>query len=433
MEWRKIHWKRLINTNAGRKSVGGTECGKIPWRKLVGAISNRLGKHLKSMPEITNKKGRREIEIKIKPSVTLSGLLDVIKRSYNHAEQTLKPARIKIVINAGQKALDLAIPVATRGIDDNGKPRYPYFGLLKKALYIAPGYPRETSPNMREIVGQLVAANAVSIPINNENVLKHSYSDVDIQMTRGGDKHVKYVSDIDNIHITETKFGRWKTYTISPIEVITRLDKLEHKIKGWEYLIQTFKNFAENEGAGIEVKPVVVHIETDNVKSKDADVEKILKKKFKDYKVIRLKSATWVNNDGSRRGQEMRHVEYMGGALRNIAKLPKKYHSDITSAIISNYSDLGRLKELFGEAAALRKIWLARRIPVNVKHTLTNKYVKLLRRKERGAPLLKAIRAAKHYAGDIGENLEGMIKDEYKSVMGEKEYDRKIGRGARAV
>ena len=405
---------------------------RIPGKKLIETIGRRLGKHLESMPEMINKNGRREIRITIKPSAPLSELLHAIKEAYNHAERTLKPTRIKVTTSTDQKALDLTIPVAIRGIR-NKKPVYPYFKLAKKALYMAPGYPRDTSPNMREIVGQLVAINAVVPPINTENVRKHSYSDVDIQVKAGGGKRVKHASDIDNLHITEINHGRWKKYIISPIEVITRLDKLDRKIKVWEHIIRTFKNFAENEGADVEVRPVVVHIETDSVKDRDGNIEKTLEKRFKDYKVIRLRSATWTNNGGPQKDQEMWHVEYMGMSLRNVAFLPKKYHSDITSAIVSNYSDLDRLQELFGETSALRKIWTARELPENVKHTLTNKYIKLLRRKDREAPLLKAIRAAKRHVGSVGDTLESKIKEEYRKAMGEQKYKKIIRRGARAV
>lgn len=381
-------------------------------KRVVDKITEALNEHLKAKPRMVEKRGRRLIEISVNESAPLSKLLESINHACYYAERTSKPTRIKVSTNVGQKTLYFTIPVATKGIKD-GRPIYPYFDLVKKALYIAPGYPRKNSPNMREIVGQLVAANAVSPPISTENVRKHSYSDVEIQLARGCNKYITYTSDIDNIHITEMDMGRWKTYTISPVEVITRSDRLAHKIRGWEHLIHALKKFGKNEGADIEVKPVVVHVETDGAENKKVDVGELLGKKFQNYKVLQLKSKAWVEEDSSRRGLEKWNVEYMGGALRNVATLPKRFQSELTSAVVSNHSNIDRLKELFREMAALRKIWATEKIPPNVKNTLTNKYTKLIRQGEEKS-LLKAFHETRNNIAHGEDVIETVVRKTYK-------------------
>ena len=116
-------------------------------------------------------------------------------------------------------------------------------------------------------------------------------------------------------------------------------------------------------------------------------------------------------------------MEYIAGALRNVAFLPRKYHTTLTSAVLSHHSDTGRLEELFREMAALRKIWNSKKIPENVKHLLTDEYAKILLSRKRRA-LLKAFHTIKQHAGGSVKILERFVQGSYR---------KQKSRGAREV
>ena len=373
-------------------------------RDVIDKIHNELHKHLDKLPSIGTKNGKQRIKIHVKPTAPLSKLLEVIKHAHDYAEGASKSTHIHVATNTGEKIFRFEIPVATKG-KKNGEPIFPYFKPAGgKALHIG--------PNTREIVGQYIAAHIAAGDCPDvENM--HVYSNVGIQVSRKQENYTVYTSDIDLLHIMKYESNGKTVFKVAPVEVMTRLDRLDYKIKGWEHLVSALESFGKNEGVEIKVEPIFVHVATDIVRGENVDIEGRIRKKFPNCKVVRIKSRTWTKNGNSKDESEKWHVEYIGESLKNIAKLPKKYHSELASAVVSNYSDLERLEELFGEMAALRKIWKAEKIPENAKRLLVEKYIDIVS-VESERPLLKAFHEIKQHMGGNGGILGRLISKAYK-------------------
>lgn len=340
---------------------------------------------LKEMGSRTNikmctKNGTLNVNVPVNPDVTLSSLFNAVDTVYQYAELKQNPTvlNIKAKDKAGNE-IKLSFPIATMGVRD-GKPIYPYYEPAGRALHIASKYPRNTSPNMREITGEYTLTHEADKEFGTAGVKSSAYPNVKVHIkTASG---MEYGTDIDVFYVSRDVKGR--TIHIVPAEVTTIIDSIARKIRCWGPTTDFVQTLADVEGIRVNVVPAVVYIQkTHNGEALEngdwaGKIDEILRSKFPNFnhKIIGLRSSTAIK-DSKCVYQKMDQVEYINAALRNYAILPKKYHSPLTHHTLKHYNNPQILEHRFHESGALRKIWRSQQIPYEVKDNLTNTYKKL--------------------------------------------------------
>ncbi len=364
----------------------------VTHRDIAESIKLTHGKYLADEPKIRRRKGETHVILKLKRNTPLSKMLSAVSRFIELAEAKGEPTRVSVQIPHKNKTHVFRFEAAVKGYS-NGRPKYPAFGLVRRALYIGPDFPRPGAPNIREIVGQYIGAFEASLGGQTTQRFAFTASDVGIAITRrhGSKKEIEIESDIDLFHIKRIERREGKYYELTPVEVITSSERIKHKLKSWEQVEKTLAKMARAEGTDLRTKPIIVFVDTRTQSRREIEqIERQLRRRYPEYRLIRIGAAARARGKYLATNGEYGTVEYVSGALRSIAELPEKYHSDLTSAVLKNANSKESLREIFSEITQLRRMWRDGEFPEAAKHHITDRYVEHLL-VGRSEPLIRAL------------------------------------------
>ncbi|HIP74036.1 MAG TPA: hypothetical protein EYH14_00045 [Euryarchaeota archaeon] len=356
-------------------------------------IKNTLGKRgckdVNIKPAKTKHSKIDQVNIYLKPSAQLSKVVHAINCVYDYAEHKLKPTVVRLFIEDDHNVTKcLQFPIATTGIQ-KGKPIYPYYEPAGRPIYIAPDYPKKGTPNVREIVAHYSTVHDAYKILRGVGTILHksAHPNVLIQVRKNNNNATEYTSDVDLLYITRNKIGKKDVFYIVPAEVTTDLSKIDYKIRGWKYVIDTFEKLAHNDNAELKIMPTIVYISKGNNKHilNNNPIHSMLenifdKHNFDRYNIIQLESASFSKNKKRRGNAEMKQVEYIAKTLRTTAdSIPWQYHTDITYHVLENRENLPKLGEMHCEMQALSTLWKNQhKYPLNLLHKLTSEYINML-------------------------------------------------------
>gem|GEM_PF-3758100 len=322
--------------------------------------------------------------------------MEAVRRFQDLAEAKGIPTKVVVKIPRNSKTHIFVVPAATKGYS-GGRPEFPVFGAVGRSLYIAPDYPRKGSVNIREVVGQYIGAYLARTMAHVKEGVSFTASDVGVEVARkrGRKRVVENESDVDLFHIRTVALMGSEHYELIPVEVTTSAERMAHKIEMWKNVAKLFEKLAKNEGKTLIVKPIVIHVKTPGNREKNCEksIEGLLKRHFDAHHLVTINSNSKAEGKYIEVQGEYGSVEYIAAALKNIAKLPEAYHTDLTSAVIKKYKDIGALRQMFHETAMIRKIWRARSIPEAVKRYITDRYAEHVTA-EREDALMRALKEA---------------------------------------